>query len=181
MKLSELPQGAELVVGADAIVGAYEQLAMAIQPLVDRHPCVLIGLLLGGLVTLVEVATRLRGDFLLDVCHVGRYQGRDSGGQLEWHSFPRCNLTGQTVVLVDDICDEGITLDAVRDYCRRVGAVDVKIAVLVQKVRPDFSPVTKPEFIGLKVDDRYVFGCGMDLRGRWRHLPALYALRTGSW
>jgi hypoxanthine phosphoribosyltransferase len=34
-----------------------------------------------------------------------------------------------------------------------------------------------PEYIGLDVPDRYVFGFGMDVEGDWRNLPAVYALR----
>ena len=38
----------------------------------------------------------------------------------------------------------------------------------------------RPDLVGLEVDDRYVFGCGMDYRNRWRHLPAIYALRVDA-
>jgi hypoxanthine phosphoribosyltransferase len=173
----ELPQGAELVAGAVEVSQAYERLAAGLQPLVGQRSCVLIGLLLGGMVTLVEVASRLQGDFILDACHLSRYHGLETGGQLEWHAPPRANLKGQSVVLIDDICDEGVTLGAVRDYCDRAGAQDVHIAVLAHKTAAREHPHVQPDFVGLTVGDRYVFGCGMDLRGRWRHLPAIYALR----
>jgi hypoxanthine phosphoribosyltransferase len=34
-----------------------------------------------------------------------------------------------------------------------------------------------PDFIGLKLPNRYVFGCGMDVSGAWRNLPAIYAVK----
>jgi hypoxanthine phosphoribosyltransferase len=33
------------------------------------------------------------------------------------------------------------------------------------------------DYVGLRVPDRYVFGCGMDIYGWWRNLPAIYALK----
>jgi hypoxanthine phosphoribosyltransferase len=172
-----LPPGAELVASEAEVAQAYDRIAGGLQRLVSDRPCVLIGLLLGGMVTLVQVAARLRGDFVLDVCQVSRYRGREAGGALQWHLRPQCVLAGQTVVLVDDICDEGATLAAVRDDCRQGGAREVRIAVLAHKIRAGARADVAPDFIGLTVEDRYIFGCGMDLGGRWRHLPALYALR----
>jgi hypoxanthine phosphoribosyltransferase len=34
-----------------------------------------------------------------------------------------------------------------------------------------------PDFVGLKLPNRYVFGCGMDVSGAWRNLPAIYAVK----
>jgi hypoxanthine phosphoribosyltransferase len=55
------------------------------------------------------------------------------------------------------------------------GAASVLSAVLVVKdvARPD-GP--EADFSGVRCDDRFVFGCGMDVRGQWRGLPALYAV-----
>ncbi|MFQ5634823.1 MAG: hypothetical protein ACE5G3_05790 [Gammaproteobacteria bacterium] len=48
--------------------------------------------------------------------------------------------------------------------------------MLVRKRHDRVVAGTLPDHVGLQVDDRYVFGCGMDYRHRWRHLPAIYAL-----
>ena len=46
---------------------------------------------------------------------------------------PAATLNGRTVMLVDDILDEGKTLKAIRDFCRDRGARRVLIAVLCEK------------------------------------------------
>jgi len=83
------------------------------------------------------------------------------------------------VIVVDDIFDEGVTLDYVREQCQRAGAARVSALALVEK-RHDRARGRPPEFIGVAVPDRYVFGCGMDLAHHWRHLPGIYALREGD-
>ena len=54
-------------------------------------------------------------------------------------------------------------------------ARDCLIAVLTEKEIGTPKPVDA-DFVGLRLPDRYVFGCGMDIRGAWRNLPAIYAL-----
>ena len=57
------------------------------------------------------------------------------------------------------------------------GAESFACAVLVEKELPQAKPV-QPDFVGLRVPDRFVFGCGMDARGYWRNLPEIRALRN---
>lgn len=175
--MAELPLSeARLVASADVVCAAWEQLAASIQPLVERESCVLVGVMMGGMVPLVRIATLLTGDFLMDYCHVTRYGGGTTGGDVRWVQKPRHGLGDRTVILVDDIYDEGHTLEALRRYCLAEGASRVLAAVLARKRhgRPIAGPPA--DFVGLDVGDEYVFGCGMDYRGRWRHLDAIYAI-----
>ena len=56
------------------------------------------------------------------------------------------------------------------------GAAEVLTAVFVDKANGKAKPV-QADFVGLPVPDRFVFGFGMDIRGAWRHLPAIYAVQ----
>lgn len=175
---SSLPDalGARLVVPSDAVNDAWRRLAASIQPHIDQGPCLLLGVLVGGVVPLVHVAERLRGDFLIDYCHLTRYAGKTKGGEIQWVQRPRQALRGRTVILVDDIFDEGHTLAELRAYCLGEGAARVLVAVLARKRHPRPVVGPPPDFVGVEVGDDYVFGCGMDYRERWRHLDAIYAL-----
>jgi hypoxanthine phosphoribosyltransferase len=33
------------------------------------------------------------------------------------------------------------------------------------------------DFVGLRIPDRFVFGCGMDAKGFWRNLPEIRAMK----
>jgi hypoxanthine phosphoribosyltransferase len=52
----------------------------------------------------------------------------------------------------------------------------VQSAVLVEKVHARAKPI-RADFVGLKIPDRFVFGCGMDAKGYWRNLPEIRAMR----
>ena len=172
--------GAVEVASEAEVDAAVDRMARSLQDTIASADCVLIGIMLGGLVPLARLAQRLNGDFLLDYCQVSRYRGGTRGGEIEWLRAPRENVSGRTVVLVDDIYDEGVTLDFVTEACFQQGAAQVVRAVLVRKKHDRVVGTRPPDVVGLEVDDRYVFGCGMDYRHRWRHLRSIYALEPGS-
>jgi hypoxanthine phosphoribosyltransferase len=85
-------------------------------------------------------------------------------------------VAGRTVLVVDDILDEGITLGAVRDKLLAMGAAELRIAVFCDKELGREKAI-RADFVGVHLPNRYVFGFGMDVNGAWRNLPAVYALK----
>jgi hypoxanthine phosphoribosyltransferase len=172
------PEATVIVTEAD-VHKAYDRLAVALQRLIDTSDCVLLGVMLGGMIPTASLAARLKGDYRIDYCQVSRYRGGEQGGELEWLQPPRAELRNRTVLLVDDIFDEGLTLDYVTGACLELGASSVVSAVLVRKRHNRVATGLRPDHVGLEVDDHYIFGCGMDYRHHWRHLPEIWAL-TGA-
>ncbi len=168
--------GSRLLVPRDAVDAAFTALAAAVQPLVEHEPCVLLGVLLGGLLPLARLSGELKGDFVLDTCRVGRYGDATRGGVPQWLAPPRAQLRGRHVLVVDDIYDEGVTLEFLARYCQQAGASQVTSVVLVRKRHARALAGIEPDLVGLEVGDDYVFGCGMDYRGHWRHLPDIWAV-----
>ena len=174
--MEELLERAELIHPAQAVRGALDAMAEQItETLSDRDP-ILLAVMTGGMVPAVRLSSRLNFPHRMDYVHATRYESGVRGGRLEWRARPHLELAGSSVLIVDDILDEGITIRAIVDYCRHSGARDVRTAVLVEKQHSRNRTGVKPDFSGLQVPDRYVFGCGMDYRECFRHLPAIYAL-----
>jgi hypoxanthine phosphoribosyltransferase len=97
------------------------------------------------------------------------------GTALSLRMLPAAQVAGRTVLLVDDILDEGITLAALHAKLMDLGATRVLTAVFAVKQTGRVKPLIV-DFFGLPVPDAYVFGFGMDVRGYWRNLPVIYAL-----
>lgn len=129
----------------------------------------------GGLIIAGHLFTRLNFPMQIDYLHVTRYRCELTGGQLIWNRKPVLSLEGRVVLVIDDILDEGHTLAAILTYCRAQAAERVAAAVLVNKRHARKHPEAHADYLGLYVDDRYVFGFGMDYRGYLRNLPAIYA------
>ena len=64
----------------------------------------------GGLVPTGKLVTRLAFPLQMDYLHATRYRNTTSGGDLTWLARPHTDIRGRSVLVVDDILDEGITL-----------------------------------------------------------------------
>jgi len=167
---------AELLFDKDTVAEAYKRMAVQITELLGDANPVLLCVMSGGLVPSGELFSRLTFPVELDYVHATRYHGTQGGPDLNWIARPASSLKGRSVLVVDDILDEGVTLAAILDFCGDQGAEDVHSAVLVEKQHSRKASGLKADVVGLKVEDRYVFGCGMDYHGYWRNLPEIYAL-----
>jgi hypoxanthine phosphoribosyltransferase len=129
----------------------------------------------GGLVMTSRLLERFEFALQLDYLQVSRYRDGTRGGTLTWRVEPALPLAGRTVLVVDDIFDQGWTMHEVVAKIYSLGAAEVISVVLVDKQIAQERPLAV-DFAALTAPDRYLFGCGMDYRGHWRNLPAIYAL-----
>lgn len=170
-----LLEGADLICSAAEVEAAVDRVAQEITAAVgDSYP-LLLSVMGGAVVFTGNLLPKLAFPLDFDYLHVTRYGDETSGGELRWINEPRTPLVGRTVLVLDDILDEGITLAAVRDRLLALGAARVLTAVFADKALGRAKPVAA-DFVGVTVPDRYVFGFGMDAYGLWRNLPAVYAL-----
>ena len=167
---------ADLLHGATEIELTLDRLASRItDAMADSFPIALC--VMGGAVVFAgKLLPRLGFPLEFDYLHATRYRNGTSGGDIEWSVLPRGNLQGRSILLLDDILDEGHTLAAAKTRLLELGAAEVRIAVLADKLIGRPKPIAA-DFVGLHLPDRYVFGMGMDAYGLWRNLPAIYALK----
>ncbi|HUU73537.1 MAG TPA: hypoxanthine-guanine phosphoribosyltransferase [Burkholderiales bacterium] len=171
-----LLEDADLVCDKDTVDAAVRRVAAEITREVrDKVPLVL-SVMGGGVVFTGQLLPMLRFPLEFDYVHVTRYRGATTGGDIEWIVKPRSSVAGRTVLVIDDILDEGATLAEIRKWLLTNGAEVVYTAVFADKDLPKEKPITA-DFVGVSVPDRYVFGFGMDVRDAWRNLPAVYALK----
>jgi hypoxanthine phosphoribosyltransferase len=175
-EIKHLQATADLLHSEQEVEAAIDKMAHEINiALADRNP-LLLCVINGGIVTFGKLLTRLTIPLTIDSIHASRYQNQTSGGSIKWLVQPETPLKGRTVLIVDDILDEGITLEALHQYCREQGATAVYSAVLVDKILDHEKPLTA-DFIGLSVENRYLFGYGMDYKGYLRNAPGIYACK----
>ncbi len=173
----------EVVHDRAAVEGAIDAMAVRIAADFAGSVPVFLTVMHGGLPFAARLALALgaRGlDLAFDYLHATRYRGATSGGELAWKHRPATPLRGRRVLLVDDIVDEGHTLQQVRAWCLAEGATDVRIAAMVVKRHGRCVPGLAADYAGLDVPDRYVFGYGMDYHEQGRNLPAIHALREAG-
>lgn len=154
---------------------ALDKLAQDIhRTLFDKNP-VIVCVMIGGLVPMGNLLPRLDFPLEVDYVHATRYRGATTGGEIHWKVKPSTDLRGRTVLVVDDILDGGVTLAAILAEMELLGAEKVYSAVLVDKYQKRVENGLKnADFVGLKVDDHYVFGYGMDYKEYFRNAPGIF-------
>ncbi|MDR0672701.1 MAG: hypoxanthine-guanine phosphoribosyltransferase [Zoogloeaceae bacterium] len=173
-----LLKGAELIHSETVVQAAIQQVVARVgAALAEENPVVLC-VMSGAVLFVGELLQRLDFPLDFDYLHISRYGANTSGhNRLTWRSGPWIDLDNRVVLVVDDILDEGITLSAICERIRQMGARRVLTAVFAEKLTGRPKPI-RADFVGLAVPDRFVFGFGMDIQGAWRNLPAIYAVRT---
>jgi len=158
----------------------YDRLAKEITTELGGLDPVILCVMIGGFVPAAEIVKRLEFPFELDYLHATRYRGETTGGELMWKVSPGLPLQDRNVLVIDDILDEGHTLQAIINALQVQEVESLRTAILLQKQHTRRDPAIKPDFLGGFVEDRYVFGVGMDYKGYFRQLPAVYALKENQ-
>jgi len=135
---------------------------------------VLLSVMNGGLVIAGKLLTQLNFPLTVDTVNASRYGNQTNGHEIHWKQTPTTDLSGRVVLIVDDILDEGITLEAIYQYCQAEGASKVFSAVLIDKQINKAKPI-QADFIGLQVANHYLYGYGMDYKGYLRNTAGIYA------
>lgn len=178
INMTNLLAEADLLVTEVEVINIIKRIAREITVQLENSSPVLLCIMNGGLIFTGQLLTQLRFPLEVDYVHAARYGHELSGANLHWVVRPQLDLKGRTVLLLDDILDEGVTLAAIADHCRQLGAAEVYMAVLVEKLHQRKIKVgMKADFTGIEVGDRFLFGYGLDYKGFWRNAPGIYAVK----
>ena len=175
-EIEHIQATADLLYSEEQVEAALDRMAEQINSALAGCNPLFLCVMNGGLITAGKLLTRLSLPLTLDAINASRYQNKTSGGRIEWLLKPKTPIKGRTVLIVDDILDEGITLEAICQYCKEQGALAVYSAVLVDKMLDHNKPVLA-DFVGLQVENRYLFGYGMDYKGYLRNAAGIYACK----
>ncbi len=176
-EVRDVMKHADCLFSQEQVRHAIAKLATEIKTELAHSNPVFICVMNGALVVAGELLTQLDFPLQVDYLHASRYREKLSGGQLQWKAEPSTDLAGRTVLIVDDILDEGDTLVKINQYCRQQGANRVYNAVLIDKNHDRrHKELLRADFTGLDAPDRYLFGYGMDYKGYLRNAPGIFAV-----
>jgi hypoxanthine phosphoribosyltransferase len=159
------------------VEAALDRMAINIHKELHNKNPIILCVMIGGLVPMGNLLPRLDFPLEVDYVHATRYCGEIRGGELIWKVKPSVNVKNRTVLVVDDILDGGVTLAKILDEIKAMGATEVYSAVLVDKHHKRVeNGLRNADFVGLEVDDHYIFGYGMDYNEYLRNAPGIFVV-----
>jgi hypoxanthine phosphoribosyltransferase len=159
------------------VEAAITDVARRISHAIQHENPIIMSVMNGGLVFAGKLLTQLRFPLQVDYIHATRYRNTTSGETIEWKVSPQMDIHNRTVLVVDDIFDEGETLVAIVRDCEKNGAKRVLSTVLCRKKRERSVKDYNPDYVGIDIIDRYVFGYGMDYKSYLRNAAGIYAVK----
>ncbi len=174
--IRKLRDESECLFSGEQVEQAIARMAQEISAALSESDPLMLCIMNGGLILSGKLATLLDFPLQIDYLHATRYRGETRGSALNWLVYPRERISGRDILLVDDILDEGNTLAAVKAYCEQQGAKSVFTAVLADKKHARRLPGISADCAGLVLEDKFVFGSGLDFKGYLRNVPGIYAI-----
>jgi hypoxanthine phosphoribosyltransferase len=165
---------AEQLISREEVDASLDRMAEAVSASLAGKDPIVLPVMTGGIVVCGLLLPRLDFQLRLDYVHASRYRGALSGAELDWKHRPTDVVRGEHVLVLDDIFDQGHTMEAIVAACREDGAASVTSAVLTLKegaAQTEF----RPDVVGLRLPNRYVMGYGLDYKRYFRNLSGIYA------
>jgi hypoxanthine phosphoribosyltransferase len=162
------------------IARAVERLAGRIRADYRGEPVLMIGVLKGAILFAGDLMRAL-GDYPLsiDFMVVASYggEGMPKRGDVRLLKDLDRNPAGQHVLLVEDIVDEGLTLEYLQKNINSRAPKSLRACALVDKPFHRKVDVTV-DYVGLRAPDAFLVGYGLDYQERFRNLPYICKLTT---
>jgi hypoxanthine phosphoribosyltransferase len=142
----------------------------------DRELTV-IAVLNGSLIFMADLLRRIPLPLKLDCRSVASYHGgTKSTGEVVFRQVALPDVLDRHILILDDILDSGLTLNAIRRKLEEANPRSVRVCVLLEKQIPRAAPV-EADYIGFKIGGEFVVGYGLDYMERYRNLPCIGVLR----
>ncbi len=173
----DILQNSKILYTQEQINKAITGLAEQIEHEIDSHTDlpIFLNVMNGGTFFTANLLQKIKSPFLLDYIHASRYGDAVYGStHITWYRQPNIDIIRNRIVyILDDILDEGHTLAEIKRFLLNIGALDCKIAVLIDKNIDKNKPI-QADYIGLRAPNHFLFGCGMDIYGLYRQLPSIH-------
>ena len=103
------------------------------------------------------------------------YQGTNSTGNVKRLIGLNEDISGKTVVVIEDIVDTGITIEQIQKQLIGYEPAEIKYATLLLKPNA-YKGKIHIDYVGIEIPNDFILGYGLDYDGYGRNLADLYVI-----
>lgn len=139
---------------------------------------VIIGVLKGAFVFLADLVRKLTIPVTIDFTWCASYgKGDTSTENIERIAGIKTDIAGKHVLIVEDILDTGFTIKDLLLYLESFHPESIKVCAFIDK-HERRSCQLAADYAGHRIEKGFLVGYGLDYAEKYRHLPAIYELKT---
>ena len=163
-------------VSAQEIDFAIAQIARLVEDDFAEETPVFIGVLNGAFMVVSDFMKHYKGACEVSFVKMASYEGTTSTNEVKQLIGLDKDLSGRSVVIIEDIVDTGNTLVVLKALIKSHNVKRFKIATLFFK--PDaYLQDIKIDYVGIRIPNKFIVGYGLDYDGLGRNLPEIYQLK----
>ena len=147
-----------------------EEMAKEIEKDYEGKDIVFLGILKGSVPFMWELAKKVKNNVIFEFIEVSSYKGTESTGIITLHKDIKNSIEGKDVIIIEDIVDTGRTLNFLLELLKEKNPQSIKIATLLSKPSKRVIELNV-DYIGFKIEDKFVVGYGLDYDQNLRNLP----------
>ena len=164
-------------ISAQEIEFAIAKIAAQVEDDFAEETPIFIGVLNGSFMVVSDFMKHYKGPCELSFVKMSSYEGTTSTNDVKQLIGLDQDLTGRSVVVIEDIVDTGNTLVALKELLKKQNVKHFKIATLFFKPEA-FKQDIKIDYIGIRIPNKFIVGFGLDYDGLGRNLPEIYQLKA---
>lgn len=132
---------------------------------------VVVAILKGSIIFYGDLVRKIKLPIRFDTMAVSSYgSGTQSSGNVKIKKDLSRDISGEDVLIIEDIIDSGNTMKALTSLLEHRGAKSIKVCAFLDK--PSRRQVDfKADYIGYSIPDEFVVGYGLDYDEKYRNLP----------
>ena len=147
-RAQQVHQGAELLFDDKTVEQSIVELAQKVERDCEQDFPLVLCVMNGGLYLTGQLLRHWNFPLTLDYVHATRYRLATLGKDELWKAYPQNEIKDRNVLIVDDIFDQGYTLEEVKSYCLKHGAKKCTSVFLIRKTHQRKKADIKPDFVG---------------------------------
>lgn len=162
-------------ISAQEIDFAIAKIAALVEDDFEDEIPIFIGVLNGAFMVVSDFMKHYKKPCEISFVKMASYEGTSSTNEVKQLIGLDQDLSGRTVIVIEDIVDTGNTLVALKELFKKQNVKYFKIATLFLKPET-YKKDIKVDYVGIRIPNKFIVGYGLDYNGLGRNLPEIYQL-----
>ena len=165
----------ELFLASDLIQTRITELAKDLSTSLKGKNPVFLGILNGSFMFASDLFKQISIDAQITFLKLASYQGTKTTGAVKQLIGLNQSITGQNIVILEDIVDTGVTLEHIINQLSGYMPASVKIVTLLLKPE-SYRKNIKIDYVGFEIPNEFIVGYGLDFDGFGRNSEDIYKI-----
>jgi hypoxanthine phosphoribosyltransferase len=165
----------ELFIASDKIQARITEMAKDLSSGLEGKNPIFLGILNGCFMFASDLFKQISIDAQITFLKLASYQGTKTTGAVKQLIGLNQSITGQNIVILEDIVDTGVTLEHIINQLS--GYMPASVLIVTLLLKPEsYRKNIKIDYVGFEIPNEFIVGYGLDFDGFGRNSDDIYKI-----